>query len=108
MRISLSDPMPLELSPRDVESGPPETDSGAGADSAFAHVLQGIGSELGRGEATTRAAIASMSTGTQGSAAQLIALQAGVYRYSETIDLASRLLDHITGGIKSVLQGSGQ
>jgi hypothetical protein len=49
-----------------------------------------------------------MSTGTQGSAAQLIALQAGVYRYSETIDLASRLLDHITGGIKSVLQGSGQ
>jgi hypothetical protein len=37
--------------------------------------------------------------------AELIALQAGVYRYSEAIDLASRLVEHATSGMKTVLQG---
>jgi hypothetical protein len=37
--------------------------------------------------------------------ADLIALQAGVYRYSETVDLASRLIDRATSSVKTVLQG---
>jgi hypothetical protein len=81
-------------------NGAPET--------GFAQLLQGIGRELGRGEVTTRSAIASMASGAQVEPAQLIALQTGVYRYSEAIDLASRLVDRVTGGVKTVLQGTGQ
>jgi hypothetical protein len=40
--------------------------------------------------------------------AELIALQAGVYRYSEAVDLASHLVDRTTNGVKTVIQGSGQ
>jgi hypothetical protein len=39
------------------------------------------------------------------SPAGLIALQAGVYRYSEAVDLASRLVDRATSSVKTVLQG---
>ncbi|MGA2451612.1 MAG: hypothetical protein ABTD50_23385 [Polyangiaceae bacterium] len=35
---------------------------------------------------------------------ELIALQAGVFRYSEVVDLSSRLIDHATSGLKTVLQ----
>jgi len=83
-----------------LASRPPET--------GFAQLLQGLGRELGRGEVTTRSAIASIATGAQVEPAQLIALQTGVYRYSEAIDLASRLVDRVTGGVKTVLQGTGQ
>jgi hypothetical protein len=76
--------------------------------SGFAQLLQGIGRELSRGEVTTRSAIASIASGAQVEPAQLIALQTGVYRYSEAIDLASRLVDRVTGGVKTILQGTGQ
>ena len=36
---------------------------------------------------------------------ELLALQAGVYRYSETVDLASKLIDRATSGVKTVIQG---
>jgi hypothetical protein len=36
---------------------------------------------------------------------ELIALQAGVYRYGEAVDLASRLVDRATTSVKTVLQG---
>ena len=35
----------------------------------------------------------------------LIALQAGVYRYSEAVDLASRLVENATSALKTVIQG---
>jgi len=36
--------------------------------------------------------------------ADLIALQAGVYRYGEAVDLASRLIDRVTSGVKTIVQ----
>jgi hypothetical protein len=108
MRVSLSDPTRVtELVETSVAA--PEADAAAEGTSgaAFGQVLQGIGRELTRGEATTRSAIASMTSG-QSDPAELIALQSGVYRYSEAIDLASRLVDRVTGGVKTVLQGTGQ
>ena len=53
-------------------------------------------------------AVGSMQQGADYSPAQLIALQAGVYRYSEAIDLASRAVDRATSGVKTVLQGNSQ
>jgi hypothetical protein len=72
--------------------------------SPFAALVRGLGGELQRGEALVRGAIASAHGGALG-AAELIALQAGVYRYSEAVDLASRLVDHATSALKTVLQG---
>jgi hypothetical protein len=58
---------------------------------------------MNRGEAITRAALsAPADLGPAG----LLALQAGVYRYSEAVDLASKLVDRATSGVKTVLQGN--
>jgi hypothetical protein len=66
--------------------------------SAFAQLLQSLGREIHRGESLTRSAL--------GAAGELIALQAGIYRYGEAVDLASRLIDRATSSVKTVLQSS--
>jgi hypothetical protein len=38
-------------------------------------------------------------------AAELLSLQAGIYRYSEAVDLSAKLVDRATSGVKTVLQG---
>jgi hypothetical protein len=107
MRVSLADPTRVtEVVPSPVASQRPY--DGGRPDASFGQVLQGIGRELTHGEVTTRSAIASIASGTEVGPTQLLALQAGVYRYSEAIDLASRFVDHVTGGVKTVLQGAGQ
>jgi hypothetical protein len=35
--------------------------------------------------------------------AQLIALQAGIYRYSEAVDLVGKLVDRATSAVKTVV-----
>jgi hypothetical protein len=35
----------------------------------------------------------------------LLALQAGIYRYGETMDLAARLVDKASSAVKTVVQG---
>jgi hypothetical protein len=51
-----------------------------------------------------RSAVDASHAGSSLDPADLIALQAGVYRYSETVDLASRLIDRATAAVKTVLQ----
>jgi hypothetical protein len=77
--------------------------SRAAEPSTFARLLRGVGNEVQRGETVVRGAVASASGGEL-SAASLIALQAQVYRYSEVVDLASRLVDHATTALKTVIQ----
>ena len=77
-----------------------------GGPSAFAQLVHGLGKEINGGEAMMRSAVQSASGSLD--PGQLISLQAGVYRYSEAIDLASKLVDHATGSVKTVIQGSGQ
>jgi hypothetical protein len=72
--------------------------------SPFARLVRGFGHEVQASETLVRQAIASARGGELGPA-QLIALQAGVYRYSEAVDLASRLIDHATSALKTVVQG---
>lgn len=40
-------------------------------------------------------------------AGELIALQAGIYRYTEAVDLAAKLVDRSTSAVRTTLQGSG-
>jgi hypothetical protein len=108
MRIGTSEsriaPAPTASTESPASTGGLPSEPG-GETSPFAHVLRGIGQELVRGEATLRHAVAApRDLGP----AELIALQAGVYRYSEAIDLASHLVDRATNGVKTVIQGGGQ
>jgi hypothetical protein len=72
---------------------------------SFARVLAGLAREADVGEIRVRGALRATSAGSDLGPGELIALQAGVYRYSEVVDLSARLIDHVTSGLKTVLQG---
>jgi hypothetical protein len=74
--------------------------------SAFAQLLQSLGREIHRGESLTRSALGAAGGARAIGPGELIALQAGIYRYGEAVDLASRLIDRATSAVKTVLQGS--
>jgi hypothetical protein len=57
----------------------------------------------GNGEKVVRGAI--QGAGKDLGPGELLALQAGVYRYSEAVDLSAKLIDRATSGVKTVLQG---
>ncbi|HEY3253625.1 MAG TPA: hypothetical protein VGJ91_06740 [Polyangiaceae bacterium] len=69
----------------------------------FARAMRGLGREIDLGEARTAGAsqLRSYDTGT------LIALQVGIYRYTEAVDLASKIVDRATNALRTVLQGGG-
>jgi len=80
--------------------------SAPGERSPFQRVLEGLGNEINRGERTVRGALA--AGGSDLAPSDLLALQAGVYRYSEAVDLASKLVDHASSSLKTVVNGGGQ
>jgi hypothetical protein len=71
---------------------------------SFRKALDALGGEIDRGEALVRRAIGS---GGRLGAAELIALQAGIYRYSEAIDLTAKLVDRAGNAVRTTLQSSG-
>jgi hypothetical protein len=72
------------------------------APSSFSKVLERVGKEVDSGERVVNQA---MHGGNVHDPAALLALQAGVYRYVEAVDLASKLVDRATSAVKTVLQG---
>lgn len=68
---------------------------------SFSDALKGVGSAVDRGEAL----IARAAHGSLGGldSAQLIALQAGIYRYSEAVDLVAKLVDRASNAVKTVI-----
>jgi hypothetical protein len=85
-------------------SASPPSSAPSDTPSPFAQLLRGLGHEVQGSETMVHQAIASARGGELEPGA-LIALQAGVYRYSEAVDLASRLVENATSGLKTVLQG---
>jgi hypothetical protein len=85
--------------------GEPSGDAPAEASgpSPFARILHGLGREVDHGEKVVRRAI--QGGGSDLGPGDLLALQAGVYRYSEAVDLSAKLIDRATSGVKTVLQG---
>lgn len=96
-------PIPTLPSPTEARALSAATPVGVEPPSPFAQMLHGLGREVQHGESLVHGAVASASGGTL-SAQSLIALQAGVYRYSEVVDLAARLVDHATTALKTVVQ----
>jgi hypothetical protein len=91
-------PSPLPSSPADASEGP----------SPFARLVRGFAGEADRGEATVRKVLDASSgrgPGVPLDAPHLLALQAGIYRYGETMDLAARLVDKASSAVKTVIQG---
>lgn len=82
----------------------PDARSGGGADepSPFAKLLRGLGGEVDRGETMMKGFLRG---GADLGADQLLALQAGVYRYGVAVDLSAKLVDRATTGLKTVVQG---
>ena len=73
--------------------------------SPFAQILRGLGREVDRGEAIVKRAASGAAGGRELGNLELLALQAGVYRYSEAVDLSAKLVDRAANGVKTVLQG---
>jgi hypothetical protein len=72
--------------------------------STFSRLLAGLGRELDRGEALAAGAIRHGGSSGGMSPEALIALQAGIYRYSEAVDLVTKLVDRATQAVKTTLQ----
>lgn len=68
----------------------------------FQKALDGLGHEIDHGEAVVQSAL--KADGHMG-AADLIALQAGIYRYSEAVDLTSKLVDRASTAVQTTLRG---
>jgi hypothetical protein len=72
------------------------------APSQFSETLANLSKRVDAGEHWMRRA---MSPGSGSfDAAQLIALQAGIYRYTEAVELVGKLVDRAANGLKTVLQ----
>jgi hypothetical protein len=105
-RIAVDAHPAIEKRRKEPAGGPapkPEERPDAEAMSPFARILHGLGREVDRGERLVRRATA--SGGQDLGPSELLALQAGVYRYSEAVDLSAKLVDRATNGVKTVLQG---
>ena len=92
-------------------AGRPERGAGpASADATrgerFRRALSTLGREIDRGEGLLRRALGGARHGGLGPG-DLIALQAGIYRYSEAVDLAAKLVDRAGNAVRTTLQSSG-
>lgn len=91
--------VPLEMTlPGDRHVGPRGAATG---EATFLTALKGVGRVVDRGEAL----IAGATHGNLGGldSGQLIALQAGIYRYSEAVDLVAKLVDRASTAVKTVI-----
>ena len=70
--------------------------------SPFAALVVGVGGNIEAGERIMAGAASGYSSLDP---AELIALQAGIYRYSEAVDLTAKLVDRMTSAVRTVLSG---
>ncbi len=75
--------------------------------SPFTALLKGLSTEVAHGEQAVRGAEQAARAGIDLGTPELISLQCEVYRYNTVIDLTSKLVDHATTAVKTVVQ-SGQ
>jgi hypothetical protein len=94
---------PVPQEPSTIES--PRAPIGGPVPSEFATMLARLGTELRSGESLMRGAIGVARVGRNLDPGEIIALQAGVYRYVEAVDLTARLVDRATSAVKTVVQG---
>ncbi len=77
--------------------------SAAGSDGRFSALLARLGEAVDAGEALVDRATAGPAVSDPGT---LIALQVGIYRYAETIELAAKAVEGASGAVRTTLQSS--
>jgi len=92
----LSQKTPLVAHAADLELG-------RGSD-AFQRVFRAVGEQVDRGERLMRGAVSGVGPS---SARELIALQAGIYRYTELVDLTTKFVDRAASAVRTTLQSGG-
>jgi hypothetical protein len=102
IRIGERPPMPP---PAPITTSVPSKSAEKAEPSAFSKLVSSLGNEVQRGENVVKDAVAATKAGRDLGATELLALQAGVYRYSEVVDLAAKLVDRASSGVKTVIQG---
>lgn len=93
----------LATPPRATAARPsPDPQRSAVPSPRFAELLHGVSRRVDAGEALVQRALG----GQLGSldAPALIAVQAGIYHYTEAVELAGKLIDRTTGAVRTILQ----
>ena len=85
----MTNPAPLELGQRS---------------DAFHRVFLAVAEQVDRGERLMHGAVS--GAGPTG-ARELIALQAGIYRYTELVDLTTKFVDRAANAVRTTLQSGG-
>lgn len=100
MRIAGESPS-WQMVPIDATAAPSGRPVAKPPEATFSKALEGIGGAVDRGEAL----IARAAHGNLGGldSGQLIALQAGIYRYSEAVDLVAKVVDRASTAVKTVI-----
>jgi hypothetical protein len=100
----LPPPTPLfRPSPRSSLPPRPREPEPGDAPSAFSRLVHGLSRESDAGEAMMHRVLS--ASGPAPDTMSLLALQAGIYRYGETVDLAAQLVDKASSSVKTVVQG---
>jgi hypothetical protein len=74
------------------------------APSAFGTLLERVAGRIDAGEALVERALRGSHRGLEPT--QWVALQAGIYRYVEAVDLAGKVVDRTGNAIRTVLGGN--
>jgi len=89
------------VSKASIASIPKATKTAVHQPNSFHQVLHGLAGQVDRGERVVNTALrASPNDETAG----MIALQAGVYKYVEAVELCTKLVDRSTAAVKTTLQ----
>ncbi len=74
------------------------------ADGGVSEMIRHAGRSIARGERMVNRAIRAARSGKVFSQEELIALQAGVYRYTQELELAAKLVDKSTQAVKRTVE----
>jgi hypothetical protein len=95
-----------ELTPEPKHTRPLEAPNPSNeTPSPFERMVHAMGRQIDQGEDTVRSALSGVATHSY-SSVDLIVLQAEIYRYTEAVELAARLVDRAGQAIKITLQSS--
>lgn len=97
------DIVPAPFGPLDLPSASPATGTSPEKTTSFKDVLATLGQRMDQGEGSVQAAL--KAAPRMGPAGELLMLQAGVYQYTETFEVAAKMVDKATNAIKTTLQG---
>jgi len=101
--MSIEFPMPLSREPpASISRASTKPEQGPGP---FERVLRAVGHQVDHGERLIREVVSGRAAPMD--AAQLIALQAGIYRYVELVDLSSKFVDRAANAVRTTLQSGG-